>query len=101
MPIFIKKALFPALCVCSAFIMFLSVTSTPKTTNTNSISSKNTTYILKSYRNSIALYNEEKIIKVYDHVVLNTLPEKDIQNFNKGIPFSTPNQAEIYLLDFE
>ena len=99
MPIFIKKVVFPILCFGSAFLILLKAIGIPNVSK--STSNKTTTYVLKSYKNSVALYNEGELIKVYDDVVLNTLPQKDVQNFNKGISFASLTQAENYLLDFE
>ena len=58
-------------------------------------------YTLKSYKNTVALYQGENLIKTYDEIVLNTLPPKDIQSFNSGVLFDSQSQAETYLLDFE
>lgn len=57
--------------------------------------------MLKSYRNTVALYQNDKLLEIYENIVLNTLPQKDIQSFNNGITFGTEEQAEIYLEDFE
>ena len=58
-------------------------------------------YMLRSYKNTIALYNNENIVKIYDNIVLNTLPQQDIQSFNNGIPVTSQTAAESYLQDFE
>lgn len=58
-------------------------------------------YCLKSYKNTVALYNGEEIIQIYNNIVLNTLPEQDVINFNNGIAVATPAQAEIILEDFD
>lgn len=58
-------------------------------------------YMLKSYKNTVALYNNGNIVKIYDDVVLNTLPPQDIQNFNSGIPVTSQTAAETYLVHFE
>lgn len=58
-------------------------------------------YILKSYKNSVALYKNDELFKIYDNIVLNTLPQKDIQLFNSGISVSTPTEAEILLEDYD
>lgn len=95
MSVFIKKILFPILIFISVFMLILYHISYHQATNTS------VSYTLKSYKNTVALYNGEKIIKIYNSIVLNTLPEKDIQNFNNGIPVTTPTQAEAYLEDFD
>lgn len=92
---FIKKILFPILIFIVVFNIILYYINDYQNTDTS------VNYTLKSYKNTIALYNGEEIVKIYSNIVLNTLPEKDIQNFNIGIPVATQIQAETYLEDFE
>lgn len=93
MAVFIKKILFPILLFTAAFILVLHFPDDTKATNIN--------YTLKAYKNTVALYNGEKIVNIYDSIVLNTLPQKDIQNFKSGIPVASPEQAAFYLEDFD
>lgn len=95
MTFFIKKVLFPTLIFISVFILILCFISDYQKTEYS------TAYMLKSYRNTVALYKNDELIQTYDHIVLNTLPEKDIQSFNSGIPVATQTQAEAYLEDFD
>ena len=95
MQLLIKKILFPILIFFSLFIITLYFIGNYQSTDTS------VKYTLKSYKNTVALYNGEEIVKIYNNIVLNTLPEKDIQSFNDGISITTPTQAEIYLEDFE
>ncbi len=93
MAIFIKKIIFPILLLTAAFLIFLHSLNNSKTVDNN--------YTLKAYKNTVALYNGEEIINIYDGIVLNTLPQKDIQNFKSGIVVSSPEQATVYLEDFD
>lgn len=95
MRLFTAKILFPILCFISAFLIILHFITQYQKTDTS------VSYTLKSYKNTVALYNGEEIITIYDNIVLNTLPPKDIQNFKNGIPVSTKAQAETYLEDFD
>ena len=95
MQFFIKKILFPILCFVSTFLIILHFITQYQKTDTS------VSYTLKSYKNTVALYNGEEIIQVYNSIVLNTLPQKDIESFNNGIPVSTKAQAETYLEDFD
>lgn len=95
MPFFIKRVLFPTLIFVSVFIIILYFISDYQKTDDS------TAYMLKSYRNTVALYKNDELIKTYDHIVLNTLPEKDIQSFNSGISVTTQTAAEVYLEDFD
>ncbi len=95
MNIFIRKILFPIIVftVVSILIFYYVTEHTKKDVKTN--------YELKSYKNTIALYNDEKIVKIYDSIVLNTLPKSDIQNFNSGISVTNPTHADEYLENFD
>ena len=94
MNIFVKNILFPITIFIVLMLMLFHLAK-------NKPQSNDSTYLIKSYKNTVALYQNEKIVKVYENIVLNTLPQQDILNFNKGIKVSTPTQAEIYLEDFE
>ncbi|MBR6502272.1 MAG: hypothetical protein IKT42_02410 [Clostridia bacterium] len=94
MNFFIKKILFPSLIFILLFILIAYLTTKPTQKNEHN-------YKLKSYKNTVALYDNENIIKIYDNIVLNTLPPQDIQNFTIGIPFTSQKLAETYLEDFE
>ncbi len=95
MQFFIKKILFPILTLASILLIIIHFSNDYQKTNTS------VNYTLKSYKNTVALFNGEEIIKIYNNIVLNTLPEKDIQNFNKGISVTTQTAAEAYLADFD
>lgn len=62
---------------------------------------KDNSYTLKAYRNTVALYNGDNVIEIYDGVVLNSLPAADIYNFSNGIEFESRDKAEKYLEDFD
>ena len=95
MRIFIKKFLFPTLFFALTFILIAFYTKN------NAQKPKDKKYIIKSYKNTIALYNNDEIVEIYDSIVLNTLPQNDIKKFNDGITVSTQAQAEKYLENFD
>lgn len=95
MSLFIRKVLFPILIfICIFVIVLYFIKDYNKKTNSP-------VYVLKSYKNTVALYQNDKLIEVYENIVLNTLPQKDIQSFNNGITFNTEKQAETYLEDYD
>ena len=61
----------------------------------------NNEFMLKSYDGSVALYQGEKIITVYDGVVLATLPRADRQRLIEGITVKDPEDAEIIIEDYD
>lgn len=95
MPFFIKKILFPILVLAVVFFITIHFI------NAHQSATASDNYILKTYKNTVALYKNDEIIKIYDNIVLNTLPEKDIQNFNAGIPVETQSHAEALLEDYD
>lgn len=96
MSFYVKKALFVTLIFILFFALIFSFT-----TNRTKKEIQKPNYTLKSYKNTVALYNNEELLTVYDDIVLNTLPQNDIEHFKKGIAVSSPAQAEAYLQDFE
>lgn len=95
MSAFIKKFLFPVSLCLAVFVLTLT------SFNNFASKTKESDYLLKSYKNTVALFKDEELITVYDGIVLNTLPEADIQTFNSGIEVATPAQAEALLEDFD
>ncbi len=95
MTVFIKKILFPILLFIAVFVTILHCVNNRKEIE------KNVEYTLKSYKNTIALYSGDDIVEIYNNIVLNTLPEADIQSFNKGVSISSPAQAEIFLENYD
>ncbi|MCQ2440286.1 MAG: hypothetical protein MJ076_00120 [Clostridia bacterium] len=61
----------------------------------------NTSYTLKAYRNTVALYQNDNLIKTYDDIVLNTLPISDINRFKSGITVSSENDAIRIIEDYD
>lgn len=95
MPLFIKKVWFCVLVFALLFVLIVFVANTYRTPKSK------TDYTLKAYKNTVALYDGETVIQIYNDIVLNTLPEKDIQSFKSGITFENPAQAELYLENFD
>lgn len=62
---------------------------------------KETKWVLHSYGNNIALYNNEEIVEVYGTVSLDTLPQKDIKRLNEGIVFNTREEALSAIEDYD
>lgn len=62
---------------------------------------ENTEIILKSYKNTVALYENGVKKEVYEEIVLNTLPEKDIKDLNVGIIINSNDELLRILEDFD
>ena len=75
----IKKILLPLFVLLCALLIMLHFNKKHTANNPN--------FTLKSYKNTVALYNGREIVEIYSEIVLNTLPEKDIQSFKNGISF--------------
>lgn len=61
----------------------------------------NGTFMLKTYNNTVALYQNGNIVEVYEQIVLNTLPKTDILMFNKGIPIENISKIDEFLQDYD
>ncbi len=59
------------------------------------------TYVLKSYRNCVALYKNEEIIEIYDNIVLNNLPENDKTDLENGIEFECISDVDTAIQDYD
>lgn len=50
-------------------------------------------WVLRSYGNSVALYNGSNVDTVFGEIVLDTLPEEDLRLLENGIAFPTKDEA--------
>lgn len=62
---------------------------------------ENTKWVLHSYGNNIALYNNDEIVEVYGSVALDTLPIEDKNRLDRGIVFKTREDALTAIEDYD
>lgn len=60
-----------------------------------------TAWVLRSYGNGVALYRGKELSAVYGNIVLDDLPAEDVALLDKGISFSTKEEAERALEDYD
>ena len=58
-------------------------------------------YILKDYNGAVALYNNEKIVTVYDGIVLSALPYADRARFTEGVRVESIEEADSIIEDYD
>lgn len=58
-------------------------------------------WVLKAYGNSVALYNGKDLAAVYGDIVLDDLPPEDIKILENGIAFPTREEAEKAIEDYD
>ena len=58
-------------------------------------------YRLQAYENTVALFAGEKIVTVYDGVVLSNLPSYDRALLRGGIPVESEAQADRLVEDYD
>lgn len=58
-------------------------------------------YSLKAYKNTVALYKGEKLMEIYDGIVLDTLPEADRYALEDGIDFDDLNAVRSAVEDYD
>lgn len=58
-------------------------------------------WVLKAYGNSVALYNGDEVAAFYGDIVLDDLPPEDIKILENGIAFPTREEAEQAVEDYD
>lgn len=58
-------------------------------------------YYMKSLNNTVVLYKDDNIIKVYDGIILDTLPTLDRNLLDKGIHYKTIADADTAAEDYD
>lgn len=58
-------------------------------------------YYMKSLENTVVLYKDDAIIKVYDGIILDTLPLADRDQLNKGIHYKNIADADTAAEDYD
>ncbi|MBP3706389.1 MAG: hypothetical protein J6J13_03965 [Clostridia bacterium] len=92
------KILYVALCVLIILLLIMFNISKDERTQEKDIES---VYILKSYKNTVALYKNNDIAEIYDNVILNTLPLSDQYELNKGISVEDEAQALKFIENYD
>lgn len=62
---------------------------------------ENSGYYMKSFNNTVVLYKDDTIIKVYDGIILDTLPTSDRDLLNKGIYYENIADADTAAEDYD
>lgn len=62
---------------------------------------ENNEIVLKSYNNTVALYENGVKKEVYEQIVLNSLPRKDVEDLEKGIIITNKDELLRILEDFD
>ncbi len=83
------------ICVVFSLILtaFLLMSTTQQKTSNE--------FVLKSYKNTVALYENGVKKEIYEEIVLNSLPSKDIADLNKGIIIADKDELLRILEDFD
>lgn len=83
------------ICVVFSLILtaFLLMSTTQQQTSNE--------FVLKSYKNTVALYENGVKKEIYEEIVLNSLPSKDIADLNKGIIIADKDELLRILEDFD
>lgn len=58
-------------------------------------------YILKEYNGTVALFENDDILSVYDEIVLSAFPSADRQRFSEGIQVNSPEDALKIIEDYD
>ena len=88
-----------AFCIAAVMMIFIAVVCVFTLRNSKK-DTDDAALKLKAYRNTVALYSENDIVRTYD-VVLDTLPESDIRDFEKGIDVLSVGEAEEFMENYD
>ncbi len=83
--------------ISTVVAVFLLILTGLKFTNDTVESS----YKLKAYKNTVALYKNNEMVEVYEDVVLSNLPEGDRISLGEGIEFKNMQQVRLALQDYD
>lgn len=92
-----RNAIIIALVVTAAIVTVLLVAGFAARDKSYELSS----WVLKSYGNSVALYNGSTIDTVFGEIVLDTLPEEDLKLLENGIAFPNKEEAMRAVEDYD
>lgn len=60
-----------------------------------------TEWVLASYGDNVALYNQNEIVEVYGSISLENLPVADRERIKRGIVFDSKSEAELAVEDYD
>ena len=90
----------PLTVICiSVFLVLLLFSMIIFTKSENA--AENSGYYMKSLNNTVVLYKDDTIIKVYDGIIVDTLPTSDRDLLNKGIYYENIADADIAAEDYD
>lgn len=69
--------------------------------NENRNNEAETGYYMKSLNNTVVLYKNDEIVKVYDGIVLDLLPITDRDLLDKGIHYESVAEADAAAEDYD
>lgn len=90
--------------VC-VFAFLLLITQYNKGKITNILNEENIAnkhnYVLRSVNDTVGLYDNNKLIKIYENIVVSTLPLIDRDNLNTGIKLNNLDDLRKIIEDFD
>lgn len=60
-----------------------------------------TRWVLSSYGNNVALYNENEVVEVYGSISIENLPVGDRERLKRGIVFRSREEARTAVEDYD
>ena len=58
-------------------------------------------WVLASYGDNVALYNQNEVVEVYGSISLENLPVADRERIKRGIIFDSKSEAELAVEDYD
>ena len=89
------------LTVCCAVLLIVAILFVGFFLQQTAQTEDETAWVLRSYGNGVALYKGRELSAVYGDIVLDNLPAEDVALLKKGLSFSTKEEAERALEDYD
>ncbi len=94
-----NKVLIIILIIAITAVLGITVLSFGSDKNEKTV--KKDVYIMKTVDNTVALFKNEDLIRVFDGIVVDTLPINDRLLLEKGIEFSSESEASLAAEDYD
>ncbi len=87
------------------FAFLLLITQYNKEKISNILNQENTankhSYVLKTVNGTVGLYQDNELVRLYENIVVATLPLMDRDNLNTGIKLDSLNDLNRIIEDFD
>lgn len=92
-----KKLMIISVVITAAIVIILTAAGFAA----SNIDYRPSSWVIRSYKNNVALYHGDELNAVYGKIKIDELPPEDIRLLETGISFPTKEEAEKALEDYD